>query len=103
MVALPAAAEPRTLRPMPQRVPEQAVRVAILRELRRGELANEPRPSFVVLARVIGTSETNARYHARALRGLCLLEWVSTRGADTEVRLTPAGRLSADCLLTSGE
>lgn len=88
---------------MPQRVPEQAVRVAILRELRRGELAHEPRPTFAGLARTIGASMTNTRHHARALRDLCLLEWSSTQGADTEVRLTPAGRLSADCLLTSGE
>lgn len=103
MGSLPATTEPRTLREMPQRVPEQAVRVAILRELRRRELSAEPRPTFVSLARSIGTSETNARYHARALRSLCLLEWSSSRGADTEVRLTPAGRLSADCLLTSGD
>lgn len=97
MSKLPAALELRTMATMPVRRDDVDVRRAILRELRRRELEGEAAPSWPELAEVLGESQTNVRHHARTLRSLCLVAWTSEYRS---VRLTEAGRLSANCLLT---
>lgn len=70
-----------------------------MRELRQRETDRLPAPSWPELAAALGANQTNVRHHAKVLRSLCLVDWTAEYRS---LHLTPAGRLAADCLLTSG-
>ncbi len=77
-------------------------RRAILRELRRRELAGEPAPSINQLAAAIDLTYTPTRQHLIHLAADGLIEWAPTRGSRTAgPRLSAAGRHAAD--LSTGD
>ena len=76
--------------------PGVEARRAILKELRRRELAGEPAPSAVLVASVLGMPRTTVSRHVENLRRL---GWASTTtGRSAVITLTDAGRNAADML-----
>lgn len=66
---------------------------AILRELRRRELAGEPAPSAVALARDLGMSRSSVQRFVGMMAGW---GWMTTRqGRHGGVALTDEGRIAA--------
>lgn len=69
---------------------------AILRELRRRELAGEPPPSVVALAVALGEPRSSTDHHVAAMAAM---GWVTrTRGRTAAVSLTDFGRIAAPAL-----
>lgn len=93
------AVKQRTIGAMPVRRSDEDARPAILIELRKRERVGHEAPTWEELAAALDVSVTTARYHSRTLARLCLvrLSPMVHRG----IALTEAGRLAADCLLTS--
>lgn len=73
--------------------PGVEARRAILRELRRRELAGEPAPSLADLKLLMG----GAYRHVRTMRDAGLL--TTRRGNKGYIALTEAGRIAADASL----
>lgn len=72
-------------------------RRAILRELRRRELANEPEPSIRALALVAGLSRRQTDRYLEEMVDAGLLSMLRRMGrGGAAVGLTDAGRLAAD-------
>lgn len=72
-------------------------RRAILRELRRRELAGDTPPSLRDLAESIGLSTGGTHRHIRTMRDAGLL--TTRRGNSGYIALTDAGQLAADASL----
>ena len=69
---------------------------AILRELRRRELAKLPPPSVVALAAALGEPRSSTDHHVAAM---VTMGWVTrTRGRTAAVSLTDVGRTAAPAL-----